>query len=36
MHQELKVKLGIKDHHGLYHGPVKMTGTGVFLDKSEL
>jgi len=29
----LKNKYGIKPGNGLYYGPVKMTGTGVFLDK---
>ncbi len=31
----LKSKYGIKPGNGLYYGPVKMTGTGVFLDKEN-
>ena len=36
LHQRLKAQYGIKPNNGLYYGPVKMTGTGVFLDKKDL
>jgi beta-lactamase regulating signal transducer with metallopeptidase domain len=34
--QKLKEKFNIKADHGLYYGPVKMNGRGVFLDKGDL
>jgi len=36
LHQKLKDQYGIKPNNGLYYGPVKMNGTGVFLDKKDL
>jgi len=36
LHQRLKTEYGVKPHNGLYYGPVKMNGTGVFLDKQDL
>ncbi|GAB4045421.1 M56 family metallopeptidase [Spirosoma litoris] len=36
LHQKLKAAYGIKPQYGLYYGPVKMHGTGVFLDKRDL
>ena len=36
LQQKLKEKFKIKTDHGLYYGPVKMIGTGVFLDKDDL
>jgi bla regulator protein blaR1 len=36
LHKQLKVQLGIKRDYGLYYGPVQMTGTGVFIDKTDL
>ncbi|HEY4325407.1 MAG TPA: M56 family metallopeptidase [Mucilaginibacter sp.] len=32
MQQRYKTKYGIRENYGLYYGPVKMTGTGVFID----
>lgn len=34
--QQLAAQYGIKAQYGLYYGPVKMIGTGVFLDKSDV
>eukprot|EP01098_Paradermamoeba_levis_P013681 TRINITY_DN6281_c0_g2_i2.p1 TRINITY_DN6281_c0_g2~~TRINITY_DN6281_c0_g2_i2.p1 ORF type:complete len:638 (+),score=-37.44 TRINITY_DN6281_c0_g2_i2:248-2161(+) len=36
LHQKLKATYGIKPQYGLYYGPVKMVGTGVFMDKGDL
>jgi len=36
LHQKLKNQYGIKHNNGLFFGPVKMNGTGVFLDKQDL
>lgn len=36
LQQKLKEKFKIKADHGLYYGPVKMNGAGVFLDKDDL
>lgn len=36
LQQKLKEKFKIKADHGLYYGPVKMNGRGVFLDKGDL
>jgi beta-lactamase regulating signal transducer with metallopeptidase domain len=36
LHQKLKDQYGVKPNNGLYYGPVKMNGTGVFLDKKDL
>jgi bla regulator protein BlaR1 len=36
LQQKLKEKFKIKADHGLYYGPVKMNGRGVFLDKDDL
>ena len=36
LQQKLKEKFRIKADHGLYYGPVKMNGRGVFLDKDDL
>ncbi|MVM33520.1 hypothetical protein GO755_26015 [Spirosoma sp. HMF4905] len=36
LHKKLKAAYGIKPQYGLYYGPVKMVGTGVFLDKGDL
>jgi bla regulator protein BlaR1 len=36
LQQKLKEKFNIKADHGLYYGPVKMNGRGVFLDKGDL
>lgn len=36
LQQKLKEKFRIKADHGLYYGPVKMNGRGVFLDKGDL
>lgn len=36
LQQKLKEKFKIKADHGLYYGPVKMNGIGVFLDKDDL
>ena len=36
LHQKLKTQYGIRAQYGLYYGPVKMTGTGVFMDKENL
>ncbi|OCX52292.1 hypothetical protein BEL04_12510 [Mucilaginibacter sp. PPCGB 2223] len=36
LHQKLKAQYGIGPNNGLYYGPVKMTGTGVFLDKRDM
>ncbi|WP_188927782.1 M56 family metallopeptidase [Dyadobacter endophyticus] len=36
LQQKLKEKFKIKADHGLYYGPVKMNGSGVFLDKGDL
>ncbi|WP_448702402.1 M56 family metallopeptidase [Mucilaginibacter sp. AW1-3] len=36
LHQKLKARYGISTNNGLYYGPVKMYGTGVFLDKRDL
>ncbi len=36
LHQKLKEQYGIKPQYGLYYGPVKMYGTGVFLDRGDL
>src|SRR6185503_11156641 len=33
LQQQLKTNYGIHENYGLYYGPVKMTGTGVFIDK---
>ncbi|HMF69960.1 MAG TPA: hypothetical protein VK616_00720, partial [Flavitalea sp.] len=33
LQQKLKTKYNIAQGHGLFYGPVKMSGTGVFLDK---
>ncbi|MFB9842447.1 M56 family metallopeptidase [Mucilaginibacter ginsenosidivorans] len=32
LHDKLKAKYGISEDNGLYYGPVKMTGKGVFVD----
>ncbi|HTE00709.1 MAG TPA: M56 family metallopeptidase [Mucilaginibacter sp.] len=32
LQQKFKAKYGIREDYGLYYGPVKMTGTGVFID----
>lgn len=36
LHQRLKDTYGIRERYGLYYGPVKMVGTGVFLEKGDL
>jgi bla regulator protein BlaR1 len=36
LQQQLKTKVGVKPEYGLYYGPVKMTGIGIFLDKSDV
>lgn len=36
LQQKLKEQFGIQPSFGLYFGPVKMSGTGVFLEKSDL
>lgn len=36
LQQQLAAQYGVKAQYGLYYGPVKMIGTGVFLDKSDL
>ena len=36
LHQKLKTLSGVKPYFGLYYGPVKMFGSGVFLDKKDL
>jgi hypothetical protein len=36
LHQQLKSQFDIRPNYGLYYGPVKMTGTGVFIEKGEL
>ncbi|WP_338870140.1 M56 family metallopeptidase [Spirosoma sp. SC4-14] len=36
LQQRLKTQFGIKPNYGLYYGPVKMVGTGIFLDKKDL
>ncbi len=36
LQQKLKEEFSIKADHGLYYGPVKMNGRGVFLDKDDL
>lgn len=36
LQQKLKDQFGIRPSFGLYVGPVKMRGTGIFLDKSDL
>ncbi|MDB5088383.1 MAG: family metallopeptidase [Mucilaginibacter sp.] len=35
LQQKLKTKYGIHENYGLYYGPVKMTGTGVFIDNDK-
>ena len=35
LQQKLKAKYGIHENYGLYYGPVKMTGTGVFIDNDK-
>jgi len=36
LQQRLKAQYGVKQHYGLYYGPVKMSGEGVFVEKGEL
>jgi hypothetical protein len=36
LHQKLKTLYGIHERFGLYYGPVKMNGTGVFMDKKDV
>jgi bla regulator protein BlaR1 len=36
LQQKLKETYGIGPRNGLFYGPVKMNGTGVFLDKKDL
>ncbi|WP_080057988.1 M56 family metallopeptidase [Spirosoma aerolatum] len=36
LQQRLKAQFGIKSNYGLYYGPVKMIGTGIFLDKEDM
>lgn len=36
LQQRLKAQFGIKPNYGLYYGPVKMIGTGIFLDKEDM
>jgi len=36
LQQQLKERYGVGPRNGLYYGPVKMTGMGVFFDKKEL
>jgi len=36
LHQQLKLKYGIKPDNGLFFGPSKVHGTGVFFDKGDL
>lgn len=36
LQQQLKIKIGVKPEYGLYYGPIKMKGTGIVLDKSDL
>ncbi|HEX6426341.1 MAG TPA: M56 family metallopeptidase, partial [Niastella sp.] len=36
LHQKLKTLSGVKPHFGLYYGPVKIYGSGVYLDKKDL
>lgn len=35
MQQRYKAKYGVHENYGLYYGPAKMTGTGVFIDPTE-
>jgi beta-lactamase regulating signal transducer with metallopeptidase domain len=35
LHQMLKTRYGIHENYGLYYGPVKITGTGLFINLSE-
>jgi len=35
LQQKLKTKYNVTQGHGLFYGPVKMSGTGVFLDKKS-
>jgi bla regulator protein BlaR1 len=36
LHQQLKLKYGIKPDNGLFFGPSKVHGTGIFFDKGDL
>jgi bla regulator protein blaR1 len=36
LHQQLKAKYGIKPDNGLFFGPSKVHGTGIFFDKGDL
>ncbi|MCF0074973.1 M56 family metallopeptidase [Dyadobacter sp. CY261] len=36
LQQKLKERFNIKADYGLYYGPVRMIGTGIFLDKDDL
>ncbi|GAB4040671.1 M56 family metallopeptidase [Spirosoma gilvum] len=36
LQQRLKAQFGIKPNYGLYYGPIKMIGTGIFLDKEDM
>lgn len=36
LHEKLKTQTQVRPGHGLYYGPVKMTGQGFFLDKQDL
>jgi bla regulator protein BlaR1 len=36
LQQKLKQKYDISTGNGLYYGPVKMTGSGIFLDKDDI
>lgn len=36
LQQKLKQKYGISTGNGLYYGPVKMSGAGIFLDKDDI
>lgn len=36
MQQQYKAKYGIHDGWGLFYGPVKMTGMGVFIDHADM
>jgi bla regulator protein BlaR1 len=36
LQQRLKAKYGVREGNGLYYGPVKMTGRGVFIDEEAV
>ncbi|MBB6237488.1 beta-lactamase regulating signal transducer with metallopeptidase domain [Pedobacter sp. AK013] len=36
LHRQLKLKYGIKPAYGLFFGPSKVHGTGIFFDKQDL